>query len=247
MYYDGCLWKKRNFLKLQVFIFIILTIAPLLVTCYGLKGTNFFPQFLNFMGLSENFVQWRVYNEIQSPFSRSMQERRSTLVTTRQRSSGKVMLSVLSVSQTVCSQGPHVITHGHVQPCLLGNHDPDPDTSAAPYPHGTPSRSQPPCTYAFIWKFSVSLRLKGLLFSIQRTVKDSTHVGSSFASDTDEKDDHENGAHTQTHTGNTDQHEADRVRLSVEQRRKKCYFYQAKPVCKPHPWNRKTRSPEKPV
>ena len=67
-----------------------------------------------------------------------MQEKRSTLVTTRQRSSGKVMFSVLSVSQTVCSQGPHVITHGHVQPFLLGNHDPDPDTSAAPYPHGTP-------------------------------------------------------------------------------------------------------------
>ena len=164
MYYDGCLWKKRNFLKLQVFIFIILTIAPLLVTCYGLKGTNFFPQFLNFMGLSENFVQWRVYHEIQSPFFSEYARKKIYAVTTRQRSSGKVMFSVLSVSQTVCSQGPNVITHCHVQPCLLGNHDPDPDTSAAPYPHGTPSRSKPPCTYAFIWKFSVSLRLKGLLF-----------------------------------------------------------------------------------
>ena len=47
-------------------------------------------------------------------------------------------------------------------------------------------------------------------------MKDSTHVGSYFASDADEIDDYEDGGHAQTHTGNTDQHEADRVRLSVK-------------------------------
>ena len=52
--------------------------------------------------------------------------------------------------------------------------------------------------------------------------------GSLFASNTDEIDDHEDGSHAQTNTGNTHQHESNRMRSSVKEE-KNCYFLPALP------------------